>query len=137
MGVEDELARTVDDVLHMPWDIRQGRIIPSTEDVKLKGGGVQLDVTVLYADLRQSSKLATEFYKQTAAKVFRCFLACATKIITEHGGKITSFDGDRVMGVFEGNTKNTSAVISALKINYAVQGIIDPQIRGYFKSLRP
>jgi class 3 adenylate cyclase len=39
------------------------------------------------------------------------------KIIRNNDGEITAFDGDRVMGVFIGGTKNTSAAKAALQIN--------------------
>lgn len=136
MSAEDDLNRAVAHILNTPWDTRQGRVVPETEQVKFDGGAVKLDATVLYADLAMSSRLATNFHKTVAAKVFRCFLHCATKILTMHGGQITSFDGDRVMAVFLGDHKNTMAVTAALKINYTVKKIISPYIRQYFESLK-
>ena len=100
MGIENELKQAVTDVLNTPWEIRQGYVVPDVEQVKLDGGGVRLDATRLYTDLRRSSRLTTDFQPQTAAKIFKAFLECATKIIRSHDGQIRSFDGDRVMGVF-------------------------------------
>ncbi len=136
MSTEDDLSHAVAHILNIPWDTRQGWVVPETEQVKLDGGGVRLDATILYADLAMSSRLATNLHKNVAAKVFRCFLHCATKILTVHGGKITSFDGDRVMAVFLGDHKNTMAATAALKINYTVKKIIRPCIRQYFESLK-
>ncbi len=132
----DDLAKEVSNILSQSWDMKDGRMVPSTEDVALKGGAVKLDATVLYADLVQSSKLATEFQQKTAAKVIRSFLYCMCKIITAHGGTITSFDGDRVMGIFVGGLKNTNSAKSALKMNYVTEKIIKPKVENYFTSLR-
>lgn len=136
MTLLDDLNSGVSDVLKTSWDLRDGRIVPSSDDVALIGGGVQFEGTVLYADLAQSSKLATEFQQRTAAKVIKSFLLCCTKIIIANEGTVTSFDGDRVMGVFIGDTKNTNAAKTALKINYAVRQIIKPKVEAYFTSMK-
>lgn len=136
MTLKDDLSKKVSNILSQNWNLREGRTVPSTDDVALEGGAVKLDATVLYADLVQSSKLATEFQKRTAAKVIRSFLYCISRIITIHDGKITGFDGDRVMGVFLGDYKNTNAAKCALKINYATLKIIQPKVSHYFTSLR-
>jgi len=136
MGLQDDLAIGVSKIITQKWDIRDGRVIPLTDDVALSGGAIKLDATVLYADLSQSSKLATDFQQRTAAKVMRAFLYCMSKLITVESGVITSFDGDRVMGIFLGNTKNTSAARCALKMNYTVHKIIEPKITDYFTSMK-
>jgi len=64
-----------------------------------------------------------------AAEVYKAFLNCACKIIRDSGGKITAFDGDRVMAIYHGKVKNTNAVRAALKINYAVRNIINPSLK--------
>lgn len=135
MSLTEDLKSGVSNILRTKWDSRQGNKVPETTDLALAGGAVQFEGTVLYADLAQSSQLATEFHRRTAAKVVKHFLFCCSKIITAHGGKVTSFDGDRVMGVFIGKYKNTSAVKTALKIEYAVQRIIKPKLTNHFQSM--
>ncbi len=136
MTLLEDLNSGVDNILKTPLDIRNGRIVPSSEDIALANGGSRFYGTILYADLAQSSQLATEFQQRTAAKVIKSFLLCCTKIITEHDGTVTSFDGDRVMGIFIDDSKNTNAVKTALKINYVVQKIIEPKVKTYFSSMR-
>lgn len=45
-----------------------------------------------------------------------------------HGGAITAYDGDRVMAIFLGDTKNSTAVKVGLMINYAVKNLVNPAI---------
>jgi class 3 adenylate cyclase len=135
MSIKDMLSDEVNKILSLSWDVRDGHVVPSTE-IALAGGAVKLDATVLYADLAQSSYLATDFHQKTAAKVIRAFLYCMSRLITSHDGVITSFDGDRVMGIFLGDSKNTNAVTCALKMNYVVLKIIQPKIKDHFTSLR-
>lgn len=70
-----------------------------------------------------------------AAEVYKSFLHCASIIIRDQGGEITAFDGDRVMAVFIGDNKRTSAAKSALKINYAVTPIINPEIKDKYSDI--
>jgi hypothetical protein len=54
-------------------------------------------------------ELAMQYDWRIAAKVFKCFLTCCSKLIRAGDRKIRSFDGDRVMGIFLGKHKNTLA----------------------------
>jgi len=38
-----------------------------------------------------------------AAEIYKTYLHCAAKIIRSEGGSITSYDGDRIMGIFIGD----------------------------------
>ncbi|MCX4429214.1 adenylate/guanylate cyclase domain-containing protein [Streptomyces mirabilis] len=110
-----------------PWTIRNGNVVPGTDDVKLySNDAVKLDAVYLYADLLGSTKLAREFRPETAGKVIRASLRTASTIIKRLGGEIRSYDGDRVMGIFIGDWKNSNAAQAALQINYAMQEIVQP-----------
>ena len=39
MAVADAVEEDIDDVLSDTWDIRDGQVVPETEDVALSGGG--------------------------------------------------------------------------------------------------
>ena len=136
MALKDDLAKAVDAILSQEWNVREGQVVPKTEDVALAGGAVKLNATLLYADLADSTELAMNYDRRIAAKVFKCFLSCSSKIISARGGEIRSFDGDRVMGVFVGKTKNTSAAKCALNINYAFLKIIKPKLEAKYTVLK-
>lgn len=136
MSLADDLEKTITEVLYTKWNIRDARKVPDTEDVALAGGGVKLDAVFLYADLAQSSELASDFDRRVASKVIKCFLACSTRIITSCDGSVVSFDGDRVMGIFVGDSKNSNSGKCALQINYAVTKLIKPKLTEYFQSVK-
>lgn len=136
MALKDELGADVDNILRREWSVRDGQVVPRTEDVALAGGSVKLEATILYADLADSTELAMTYDRRVAAKVFKSFLSCCSRIVRVHGGEIRSFDGDRVMGIFVGNYKNSSAAKCALKINYAFLNIIKPKLEAKYDSLR-
>jgi len=135
MGVAEDVESDVDNILSQTWDIRDGEVVPATSDVALADGGVRLNATILYSDLARSTELAMNFDKRTAARVFKCFMAATSRIVRSHGGEIRSFDGDRVMAVFIGDSKNSSAADAALRIHHAVVKIIKPKLESKYKAL--
>jgi len=136
MSLEYSISAEVARILSMSWDIQEGQSVPLTDSIALAGGAKRFEAAVMYADLSQSSKLSTDFSQRTAAKVIRAFLYCMCRLIKEMQGEITSFDGDRVMGIFIGNAKNTNAATCALKMNYVLQRVIQPKLSQHFQSLR-
>jgi len=118
MSSEDDLSREVSRIFSQSWSLRDGRVVPSTDDIALAGGAVKLEATFLYADLAQSSYLATDFQQRTAAKIMKAFLYCMARLISANSGSVVSFDGDRVMGVFIESSRNRIPDISLCRCGY-------------------
>lgn len=135
MSFTEDLETAVADILRQTWNVRDGQVVPETEDVVLTGGAARLAATMLYADLADSTELAM-YDRRVAAKVFKAFLTCCSTLIRERGGSIRSFDGDRVMGVFIGDSKNSSAAKCALNINFAFREIIKPKLQAKYEKLQ-
>lgn len=135
MALSDDLTRDIQTFISTAWNKREGRKIPETEEVALAGGAVEIEASFLYADLADSSKIAKELDRRIAAKIIKSFLHCASKLIVARGGKIVSFDGDRVMGVFYGDAKNSSAAKCALQIKWAVSRIRE-KFEANYESVR-
>jgi class 3 adenylate cyclase len=131
MGLADDLTSEVKAIFRSAWSVREGEVVPDTPDIKLGNEGVTLDATVLYADIDGSTNMVDSKTAQFAAEVYKSYLLCAARLIKSEGGVITAYDGDRVMAVFIGNSKNTSAVRCSLKIKSAVLEIINPAIKPY------
>ena len=136
MALADDLASDVQGIIDKPWSTRKGQKVPSSTDVALAGGAVELDATFLYADLANSSKIAKELDRRVAAKILKSFLATTARLVRHHGGTIVSFDGDRILGVFIGDSKNTTAAKCALQIKYTVKDIIRPKFESKYDSVR-
>jgi adenylate cyclase len=96
----------------------------------------QISASYLYSDIVNSSGLQSISPRETVASVMAAFTKVVVRIIRNHEGHIRSFDGDRVMGVFTGPNKATRAVKAALKIDYAVNQLLDPMIRNQFGSIK-
>ena len=123
MKTKNEILEEVANVFKTSWKTRKGIKIPEAEDVKEANDAVKFDGTVLYADMRDSTNLVNGYKDWFAAEIYKSYLSAACHIIKNNGGEITAFDGDRVMAVFIGNSKNTSAAKAALQINFIVKEI--------------
>lgn len=134
MGLADDLKTEVAAIFRAQWTTREGQIVPDTPNLKLANDGVTLDATVLYADIDGSTNMVDSQTAQFAAEAYKTYLLCAARLIRSEGGTITAYDGDRVMAVFIGDRKNTSAVRCGLKIKAAVKDIINPAIKAQYNS---
>lgn len=129
MATHQELEAVVTGLFKELWDVSQGKTIPDQSNLRLGSNhGITLDATVLYADMKDSTGLVDAFPNWFAAEIYKSYLHCAASIIKSCGGSVTAYDGDRVMGVFLGGSKNSYAVKAAFKINHSLQQIINPSL---------
>ena len=126
-----EILAEVMRVFASKWETREGQKVPDTEDIALGNDGVRLDATVMYADLTDSTGLVIRYRHTFSAEIYKAYLTAACRAIRLNGGEITAFDGDRVMAVFIGTSKNTSAAKAALQLNYLVGEINQLMTRVY------
>ncbi len=136
MGFKATLKADVKKTYSERWTRRDGRKVPEDVDLGSGNDAVDLEATILYTDLDESTPLVNNYKDWFAAENYKTFLQCATKIIRNEGGQVRSFDGDRVMGIFIGDSKNTSAVRCSLKINYAVKNIIQPTLKKQYPNAK-
>jgi class 3 adenylate cyclase len=128
MSLKDDLQGEVRKIVRSAWQCRDGKVVPDPEDLLLGNDAIDLDATVLYADMNGSTSLVDSHSPTFAAEVYKSYLACSARIIKNFGGAVTAYDGDRIMAVFIEGAKNTNAVKAALKINWAVSNIVNAQI---------
>lgn len=136
MGLKDDLAGEVKDTFSKAWEVQKTDSVPAPQDLRLNANHAKdlEKATVLYADLDGSTDMVNRYKWEFSAEIYKTFLRCASQIIRSEGGSITAYDGDRVMAIFTGSTKNTDAVRCAMKINFAVQEIIQPAINAQYKT---
>ncbi|MEX0834106.1 MAG: adenylate/guanylate cyclase domain-containing protein [Actinomycetota bacterium] len=80
--------------------------VPSQVAQKLERGGAdagaqeELEVTVLFSDIRGFSTLAEGMSARDIAAIVGRHLTAMAEVVTEHGGTLDKFAGDAVMAVF-------------------------------------
>jgi hypothetical protein len=133
MSVADDVRKEVKDILSTTFSERDVDEVPDTDDVKLGNDAVNIDATVLYADLAESTAMVNGYRPWFAAMVYKSFLLSACRMIRNCDGTITAFDGDRVMGVFVGGLKNSNAAKAALQINWSKK-MINEEIKARYQT---
>jgi len=126
MALKDELKVQLKKFFSEVWSERDGNVVPSDESLKLTNDSIKLDATVLYSDLGDSTNMVDSFGYEFSAEIYKSFLYTAGRIIRAEGGTITAYDGDRIMAVFIGDSKNTSSVRAAMKLRWAESNLINP-----------
>ena len=134
MSVLDDIKKRVAETFRDGWDTSDGRVVPDTTSIAMGNAGVNLDATVLYADLAESTALVDTYSATFAAEVYKTYLYGCARLVTSLDGVITAYDGDRVMAVYLGKRKNTNAVRTALAINHVVVKVIGPALATYAPS---
>ena len=130
MNLKEELQEAAANIITRDkWTTRDSDVVPEPEDLGLGNDSVNLEATILYADMSGSTTLVDSQKAHLAAEVYKAYLVCAARIIKNNGGAITAYDGDRIMGIFIGKTKNTTAAKTALQINWAVNNIVNPALK--------
>ncbi len=136
MSLKDDLVKEVKATFSSQWEVQATASVPAPEDLRLNSNHAKdlETATVLYADLDGSTNMVDNYDWSFSAEVYKTYLRCAAEVIRSENGVITAYDGDRVMAVFTGVSKNTTAVRCALKINYAVCEIIRPALKEQYPS---
>jgi class 3 adenylate cyclase len=132
VGLKEDLEAYAKKTHEEQWTTTNGQTVPEVDGLGLGNKAVKLDGTVLYADLAESTNLVAGYKDWFATEVYKNYLYAASRVIRARAGEITAFDGDRVMAVFIGNSKNTNAAKCALQINWVVREILQPAIKAKY-----
>lgn len=100
--IADSVKR-IDDILEASDNdyVENNNIIPSRENLTFKNG-YYVDVTALFIDIVDSSKLTDGHRRPTLAKMYRSFLSECVAIMNSYEiCKEININGDSVWGVFE------------------------------------
>jgi adenylate cyclase len=96
--------------------------VPRIDNQKLTFGNTALKFTgsVLFIDIRGSTKVLNSHHKTTVAKLHMSFFHTIVKISNTHNGNVRSFNGDSALIFFHGDTRETiaNAVKCAMQIKY-------------------
>ncbi|WP_254575113.1 adenylate/guanylate cyclase domain-containing protein [Stenotrophomonas acidaminiphila] len=133
MTLKSELEEWCSEVFRSAWEKREGQKVPDDDSkLGLKNEAIEIQGTVLYADMAASTDMVDTYTADFSAEIYKTFLYCAAKIVRSEGGAISAYDGDRIMAVFIGDSKNTRAVRAAMKIKWAVLHIVQPRMKAIY-----
>jgi len=134
-----EIQDKVDSVLKeqfLQYDVEKAPDIENNPDFRLTHGNIGFagEFTFLYVDMRGSSTYTDQYRLQTITKIYKAYHHCMVECITHFNGKVRSFDGDRVLAVFDGHRKADDAISCAMTMVGCKFEILKPKIKTYFRN---
>lgn len=124
MGLLQHIKDKVKAIIDENFTVTEVEYIPKIDDSKLTFGntGLRFTGTVIFIDMRGSTKILNSHNKTTVAKLHMSFFHAIVKIANSKDGHVRSFNGDSALIFFYGNYKETisNAVRCAMEIKYVL-----------------
>lgn len=134
MSDKEVLLEGVNDYFKGDYEITSGYVIPNVNDIAFGKVGRELELAMLFIDIRESTKIVDGFRRTTAAKMYKSFLWGITKIAKLNGGELRSFNGDGVLVAFCGDRKCNNAAKAAMQMSWFCIDVLKPKIESYFAA---
>ena len=134
MGLKDSVISGVSSFFDGSYQITEGNVIPDLDDIALGKSGRELEMAMLFVDIRESTAIVDGFRRTTAAKMYKSFLWGVTRIARANNGQLLSFNGDGVLVGFIGDSKRTEAAKTSLNLAWFCEEVIRPKLKTYFEN---
>lgn len=135
MGLKDDIKNKSKEIEKTVFSQELTTSVPTLSNHKLTFGctGLKFNATVLYIDMRGSTKVLNTHQKRVVAKIHMIYYHAIVKIAQNTGGEIRSFNGDSLLVFYPGNTRDTisNAVKAAMQMRYAITHIINETLQNY------
>jgi class 3 adenylate cyclase len=122
LSLKEKIESKTSEVIDSSFDVTDVYTVPDINDARLTFGntGLRFTATVLYIDMRGSTKLLTNHNRTTTAKLHMVYFHTIVTLANSLGGSVRSFNGDGMLVFFQGNTKDSlsTAVQAAMKMVY-------------------
>ena len=110
----EKTNNSIDEILNIPVEkISFDTVIPLDNNITDSNKVYKGDVTILFADMRNSTKFTDDNSAKTVVKVYRSFLKTITRAIRICNGNVRDFIGDGVLAVFSNKEVNGEIISSA------------------------
>jgi class 3 adenylate cyclase len=136
MTFEERLLEKIELIREEISLMRDITFIPCKTDFNDYNGIYNLNGVALFADFGGTTNLIDSYDKVFSSWLIKSYLTIVAHIVKHAGGIITAFEGDGVMTIFMGDTKENDAVKCAFQIHWVVVNIIQPQIDILFPELK-
>jgi len=86
VGFRETLESETDTYFASKYEISEGTVVPDVTDLAYGPRGRELDLAMLFIDIRESTKIVDSFRRTTAARMYKAFLNGVALIARRHGG---------------------------------------------------
>ncbi|OCT15982.1 hypothetical protein A8709_10200 [Paenibacillus pectinilyticus] len=124
MGLRNDIEQKVKAIMDTEFMVTDVDYVPDINDSRLTFGntGLRFEATVLFIDMRGSTKILNKHNRRTVAKIHMAYLHTVAKISKDHGGEVRSYNGDSMLVFFQGTTNASisSAIQAAMKMKFMI-----------------
>ncbi|HFA50371.1 MAG TPA: adenylate/guanylate cyclase domain-containing protein [Bacteroidetes bacterium] len=135
MALKDDIKNKAKAIVDEKFVVTDVDYVPDITNTKLTFGctGLQFESTVLFIDMRGSTKILNSHNKSTVAKIHMVYFHTIINIAKSMDGEVRSFNGDSMLVFFQGTTKNSlsNAVKAAMQMKYALTQVVNPYLEKY------
>lgn len=135
MRLKDDIVSKAKEIESTTFVVTPVTYVPTIDTSALTFGctGLEFEATVLYIDMRGSTKVLNSHQKRVVAKLHMIYYHAIVKIAKVNGGEIRSFNGDSLLVFFQGTTKEklSIAVKTAMQIRYAITDLVNDKLKNY------
>ena len=109
--------------------------LPLPDEMVDTNKAYRLKASVLFVDMRGSTKLPAQFDSARLIKIYRSYIRTVVQAIRYSGGYVKDFMGDGVLAVFlddDDNSSSEKAVAAARYLATAIDKVLNPLINQEF-----
>lgn len=132
MKFTNSLRNKVKDLLDGNYDGREIRFVPTVDNVSLGKKYLNTKLCAMFIDLRNSSDLLINRWKQSSAKVHKAYITVVVDVVNRNGGMVRSFQGDGILSFWPAYYK--SQISQAVRSAMIIKGLLDNEFRKYFEK---
>lgn len=139
----EKTNKSIDDILDIPIEkISFDSKVPVDSDITDSNKVYKGEVSILFADMRNSTKFTDDNSAKTVVKVYRSFLKTITRAIRVCHGNVRDFIGDGVLAVFsdkeiDGKIVSSAeqAVVAGKMICTLIDYCLNPKLKDKFNVI--
>ena len=135
MSLKDDIIKKAKEIESSVFTKETVNSVPTIEDSRLTFSckGLEFESTVLYIDMRGSTKVLNKHQKRVVAKIHMIYYNTIVRIAKATGGEIRSFNGDSLLVFYIGSTKESlsNAVKAAMKMRDAITNLVNDKLSNY------
>lgn len=139
----EKTNKSIDDILDIPIEkISFDSKVPVDSDITDSNKVYKGEVSILFADMRNSTKFTDDNSAKTVVKVYRSFLKTITRAIRVCHGNVRDFIGDGVLAVFSDKeidgeiiSSAEQAVIAGKMICTLIDHCLNPKLKDKFNVI--
>ncbi|WP_288147207.1 adenylate/guanylate cyclase domain-containing protein [Thomasclavelia cocleata] len=135
-GDIDQLKKELTDIMNLKIDTENINYIPKEQEISKKKKAKNLQCSVMFVDMRNSTKMQDENGSKNMIKIYKMFAKLVTKAVEENCGKVMQIVGDGLLCLFINKNKTNSGqhAINAVRIiNTYVKEAYNPIVKPDWK----